>query len=91
MVLEMQKEDLQKISARLQLTCSSSSTACNEYSDTQILAVKGSMQQSSNDLLDPIVSYNFDLVVDEKYSMFYACPVVFVATHNMLTIVLMNY
>ena len=49
--LEIQKEGLDKISTGLQLALESGNTACKEYSNTEVLAVKGTIFEASNDLL----------------------------------------
>ena len=49
--LEIQKEGLDKISTDLQLALESGNTACKEYSSTEVLAVKGTIFKTSNDLL----------------------------------------
>ena len=49
--LEIQKEGLDKISTGLQLASESGTTACKEYSSTEVLAVKGTIFKASNDLL----------------------------------------
>ena len=67
--LEMQKEGLDKISTGLQLALESGNTACKEYSSTEVLAVKGTIFQASNDLLQESRSIDLQPVSNGSLSV----------------------
>ena len=67
--LEIQKEGLDKISTGLQLALESGNTACKEYSSTEVLAVKGTIFEASNDLLQESRSIDLQPVSNGSLSV----------------------
>ena len=56
MQLELQKESLQSIAVQLHSVTSSCNSALSGYSDAEVLAVKGSIQQAGNKVVEEIKS-----------------------------------
>ena len=50
--LEMQKEDFERMESGLKRVLNAGTSACKEYSGLEVLAVKGFVQQASQDLLE---------------------------------------
>ncbi len=71
-MLEKQKEGLDKMSTSLQLALDSGRVACTEYTNAEVLAVKGTILKTSNEFLQearsidlqPVNNSSLSLVVD---------------------------
>ena len=66
--LEMQKENLEKVTASLQLAVTTANDACNEYTSIEVLSIKGAIQQVYEEIhpvsLYPVCADRPDMNID---------------------------